>query len=106
MAGEVGARIFRVLTYLATSDLRATHRERIVHSLSDFASRGSTAPDGGQARGGRRRHGRAPREQHVGRALEVADRVLVLNRGRAVMERAAADLIGDPDTLEQRTSAA
>ena len=40
-------------------------------------------------------------EQHVGRALEVADRAYVLNRGRVVLESSADDLLDDPGALER-----
>jgi len=40
-------------------------------------------------------------EQHVGRALEVADRACVLNRGRVVLESSADDLLDDPGALER-----
>ena len=40
-------------------------------------------------------------EQHVGLALEVADRAAVLNRGSIVLEGSAAELAGDPNRLEQ-----
>jgi branched-chain amino acid transport system ATP-binding protein len=39
-------------------------------------------------------------EQQVGRALEVADRVCVLNGGRVVLERPVIELLDDPTVLE------
>ena len=40
-------------------------------------------------------------EQHVGRALEVADRACVLDRGRVVLESSSAELLADPGMLER-----
>ncbi len=40
-------------------------------------------------------------EQHVHRALEVADRVCVLNRGSVVLESAAGPLRDDPELLRR-----
>ncbi|MEQ6901575.1 ATP-binding cassette domain-containing protein [Nocardioides sp. YIM 152588] len=40
-------------------------------------------------------------EQHVRLALEVADRGLVLVHGEVVLDRPAAELAADPDTLER-----
>jgi len=40
-------------------------------------------------------------EQYTQRALEIADRVYVLNRGRLVLEGAASELRSDPDRLRE-----
>jgi sulfate-transporting ATPase len=40
-------------------------------------------------------------EQYTQRALEIADRVIVLNRGRVVLEAPAGDLVVDPDRLRR-----
>jgi ABC-type branched-subunit amino acid transport system ATPase component/branched-subunit amino acid ABC-type transport system permease component len=40
-------------------------------------------------------------EQHVGRALEVADRACVLNRGRLVLDNSSEELLEDPGALER-----
>ena len=39
-------------------------------------------------------------EQHARAALRIADRVVVLNRGRVVLEASAAELAGDPSRIE------
>jgi branched-chain amino acid transport system ATP-binding protein len=38
-------------------------------------------------------------EQYTGRALEIADEVYVLNRGRHVLQARAQELVMDPDRL-------
>jgi sulfate-transporting ATPase len=40
-------------------------------------------------------------EQHVGRALEVADRACVLSRGRMVLDNPSETLLQDPEALER-----
>ncbi len=39
-------------------------------------------------------------EQHVGLALEVADRAMVMSHGVIALDRPAADLAADPALLE------
>ncbi len=47
-----------------------------------------------------RRGGRSSSEQHVGLALEVADRALVLVHGTVSLDRSALELRAEPEVLE------